>query len=280
MNTGGSYNLGIDYDGLPFPGPEVGRMAVEITAQIKSERKRSANDNDNNNNDSINNDNNNNGSINNNNNDNDDIVAPSHSPSRPDLELVTLAGGCFWGLQLALQRLEGVEHTLVGYTQGLDTELRPNYEQVSAGNTGHCEAVVLYMDASRVSFETVLRKVFFERVDLTTIEGQGKDFGKHYRTGIYFHTAEQEETARRLMAEELATNPRYNNGNSDNGDGDSNNNNNNNNRIIATAATELKPARAFWPAEEYHQKYLEKGGRFGRPQSAVKGSTNEIRCYG
>ena len=228
INTGGSYNLGIDYDSLAFPGPEVGNMAVSITrAQTQNGKN-----------------------------------PPSVSPSLPHLELATFAGGCFWGLELALQRCEGVEHTLVGYTQGKDSELRPNYEQVSAGNTGHCEAVLVYLDPTKTSYEDVLRNAFLSRVDVTTKNGQGRDFGRQYRTGIYFHTPEQGETARRLLEEEVATNPKY-----------------------ATAkptdvATEVKPSRAFWPAEGYHQRYLEKGGRFGRPQSAEKGSSDEIRCYG
>jgi len=228
MNTGGSYNLGIDYDTLSFPGPEVGAMAISIT-QIR----RGGNEN---------------------------ALPPSRSPSLPHLELTTLAGGCFWGLELALQRCPGVEHTLVGYTQGSDSEVRPNYEQVSAGNTGHCEAVIVYFDPSQVDYETLLRTIFLDRIDISTINGQGKDFGRQYRTGIYFHTEKQEEIAQRLLKEEVATNPKY--------------------ATTTKVATEIRPAKAFWPAEEYHQKYLEKGGRFGVKQSAEKGNTDEIRCYG
>lgn len=230
VNTGGSYNLGIDYDALDFPGPEVGAMAVSITRTRKEAFKTGT----------------------------APPIAPSLSPSMPHLELATVAGGCFWGLELALQRHEGIVHTLVGYTQGEDNELRPNYEQVAAGNTGHCEAVLVYFDPSTTSYETVLR-LLLDRVDITTVDGQGGDFGRQYRTGIYFHTPSQEETAKRLLSEEIATNLRYKN---------------------KPVATEVEPAKAFWPAEAYHQKYLEKGGRFGQPQSAEKGSTDEIRCYG
>jgi peptide-methionine (S)-S-oxide reductase len=231
MNTGGSYNLGIDYDTLAFPGPEVGVMAIAITRAQKEASKS-----------------------------NNTALAPSMSPSLPHLELATFAGGCFWGLELALQRCKGIEHTLVGYTQGLDSEIRPNYEQVAAGNTGHCEAVFVYFDPTQISYERILRTVFLDRIDVTTVDGQGKDFGRQYRTGIYFHTPEQEETARRLLEEEVATTTA------------------NPNKI--QVATEVESAGAFWPAEEYHQKYLEKGGRLGTPQSAEKGSTDEIRCYG
>ena len=244
MNTGGSYNLGIDYDALEFPGPEVGAMAVSIT---RSRKEASSND---------------------------EALSgvPSVSPSLPLLELATLAGGCFWGLELALQRCEGIEHTLVGYTQGGDSEVRPNYEQVSAGNTGHCEAVMVYFDPSKISYDEILKTAFLSRVDVTTVDGQGRDCGRQYRTGIYFHTSEQEKTARRLLEEEVATNPRY--------AGIAG--------VVAPTyvgkaalvATEVEPAKAFWPAEGYHQRYLEKGGRFGQPQSAEKGNTDEIRCYG
>jgi peptide-methionine (S)-S-oxide reductase len=235
MNTGGSYNLGIDYDSLDFPGPEVGAMAVSITAarqQASSTGQAPP-------------------------------PVPSVSPSRPRLELATLAGGCFWGLELALQRHVGIEHTLVGYTQGSENEVRPNYEQVSAGNTGHCEAVLVYYDPTVTSYDAILKAVFFDRIDVTTVDGQGKDFGKQYRTGIYFHTPSQEETARRLLSEEVTTNPRYESS-----------------AKQQQVATEVQPANAFWPAEAYHQRYLEKGGRFGQPQSAEKGNTDEIRCYG
>lgn len=237
VNTGGSYNLGIDYESLEFPGPEIGRLAVAIT---KARRQQSLSDDD----------------------DESSRFHPSRSPTHPNLELATFAGGCFWGLELALQRLEGIEHTLVGYTQGLTSEIRPNYEQVGAGNTHHCEAVLVYFDPSLVSYEEILSKVILDRIDVTTVNGQGKDFGRHYRTGIYFHTPEQEAVATRLLSEEVAKNPKYSGAKQ------------------AVVATEVKRATAFWPAEEYHQRYLEKGGRFGMPQSAEKGNQDEIRCYG
>ena len=221
-SSGGSYNLEIDYDTLKFPGPEIGMISSSLSPSSSS-------------------------SI---------IQMPSNSPSIPNLELATIAGGCFWGLELALQRLDGIKYTLVGYTQGLDKEMKPNYEQVSSGNTNHCEAVIIYYDPSIVSYETVLRAVL-DRVDITTVNGQGRDYGKQYRTGIYFHTIQQQEIARRILSEELIINPKYEK-----------------NRKIKIA-TELKPAKPFWPAEDYHQQYLEKRG-----QSAEKDNDDEIRCYG
>mmetsp|Transcript_23627 Transcript_23627/g.55001 ORF Transcript_23627/g.55001 Transcript_23627/m.55001 type:complete len:89 (+) Transcript_23627:314-580(+) len=87
-----------------------------------------------------------------------------------------------------------------------------------------------------------------------TVNGQGNDFGRQYRTGVYFHTPQQEDVAKAKFQELQSKYPRI--------------------------ATELKAAEPFWPAEAYHQKYLEKGGRFGSAQSAQKGCTDKIRCYG
>jgi peptide-methionine (S)-S-oxide reductase len=155
-------------------------------------------------------------------------------------------------LELAFQRVEGVEHTAVGYTQGKEPE--PNYEQLCAGATGHTEAVMVYFNPEIVGYEHLVR-VFLDRIDPTTVDGQGRDYGRQYRTGIYTHSKEQEEIARKLLTE---ASPKY----------------------TRPIATELRPAMPFWPAEAYHQHYLEKGGRFGTPQSAEKGCRDEIRCYG
>ena len=165
----------------------------------------------------------------------------------PTLELATFAGGCFWGLELAYQRIPGVVHTATGYTQG--REKFPNYSQVGAGATGHTEAVVVYYDSSQITYGQLL-DAFFGRVDPTTVNGQGNDFGGQYRTGVYFHTAEQEALARARFKDEqlLYSKP---------------------------IATELRAAMSFWPAEKYHQQYLEKRG-----QNADKGAIETIRCYG
>ncbi|KAG7369605.1 peptide methionine sulfoxide reductase [Nitzschia inconspicua] len=189
---GGSYNLQIDYDSLPFPCPELAAMAME-QQQTKT-------------------------------------VAVTTSPSRPDLQLATFAGGCFWGLELAFQRVEGVEYTAVGYTQG--REACPNYEQVSAGNTGHTEAVVVYFDPNVISYSQLCR-IFLDRINPTTQNGQGRDYGWQYRTGIYTHSPEQDDIARSLLQQEQS---KYDK------------------RPIAT---ECRTAMPFWPAEAYHQQYLE-----------------------
>jgi len=165
----------------------------------------------------------------------------------PNLELATFAGGCFWGFELAYQRVPGVEYTAVGYTQGPETE--PTYSQVCSGTTGHTEAVIVYYDPKQCTYENLL-DVFFNRVNPTQVNGQGNDRGTQYRTGVYFHTAKQEEAAKARFQLEQG----------------------NYNKPIAS---ELKQSVGFWPAEKYHQQYLEKGG-----QNASKGSTDTIRCYG
>lgn len=178
--------------------------------------------------------------------------SPAFSEQKPNLALATFAGGCFWGLELAYQRVPGVEYTAVGYAQG--PEQFPTYNQVCSGTTGHTEAVMVYYDPQQVSYEQLL-DTFFSRVNPLTVNGQGNDFGSQYRTGIYYHSKEQEEIATARFAKEQE-------------------------KYKKPIATECKPAQPFWPAEKYHQQYLAKGGRFGTPQNAAKGATETIRCYG
>ena len=91
-----------------------------------------------------------------------------------NLALATFAGGCFWGLELAYQRVPGVVYTAVGYTQGPETE--PTYSQVCSGMTGHTEGVIVYYDPKECSYDDLL-DTFFNRVNPTTVNGQGNDFG-------------------------------------------------------------------------------------------------------
>jgi peptide-methionine (S)-S-oxide reductase len=165
----------------------------------------------------------------------------------PNLSLATFAGGCFWGLELAYMRVPGVVYTAVGYAQG--PEEYPNYNQVCSGGTGHTEAIMVYYDPAETSYEALL-DTFFARVNPTTVNGQGNDRGRQYRTGVYFHSPEQEAAATARFAEEKGN-------------------------YKQPIATEMTAAMPFWPAEKYHQQYLEKGG-----QKAEKGATDVIRCYG
>ncbi|EFN55435.1 hypothetical protein CHLNCDRAFT_59670 [Chlorella variabilis] len=166
---------------------------------------------------------------------------------QPDEQLATFAGGCFWSVELAFQRVPGVVATAVGYSQGhVD---HPTYEQVCSGRTGHTEAVQLTYRPSEVTYDQ-LCDAFFKKINPMQKNGQGNDHGSQYRTGIYWHNEEQQKVAQARVA------------------------------AIPGCAVEAEAFKSFWPAEEYHQQYLEKGGRGGRGQCAAKGCTDPIRCYG
>jgi len=168
-------------------------------------------------------------------------------PPEGGAPLATFAAGCFWGVELRFQRVPGVQKTAVGYIAGeMDS---PTYEAVCSGASGHTEAVQMTYNPDEVSFAE-LCDVFYANHDATTKNRQGNDVGTQYRSGIYYHTDEQKSIAEEKKSK------------------------------VPGAVTEIQKAEKFWPAEEYHQQYLEKGGRFSRGQSAAKGCTDPIRCYG
>jgi peptide-methionine (S)-S-oxide reductase len=148
-------------------------------------------------------------------------------------EKATFAAGCFWGVEAAFRRVEGVVRTQVGYTGG--SIENPTYEEVCSHTTGHAEAVEVEFDPTRVTYDDLL-DVFWREHDPTQVNRQGWDVGDQYRTEIFFHSPEQEAAARASREREQ---PRHR-------------------KPIATAIT---PAPTFWPAEDYHQRYLEKRGR-------------------
>lgn len=166
------------------------------------------------------------------------------------------AGGCFWGLELAFQRIEGVTNTTVGYIGGKNE--KPTYEQVCTGNTNHAEAVEVLFDPSVVSFDTLL-DVFFKSHDSTTLNRQKGDVGTQYRSAIFCSSQTQYEKATQKVKSipKATTQVAFALNNSTGSDG-----------------------HPFWSAETYHQQYLERGGRYGMKQSAKKGCSDPIRCYG
>jgi peptide-methionine (S)-S-oxide reductase len=168
--------------------------------------------------------------------------------------VATFAGGCFWGTELRYQRLPGVIATCVGYTEGRTT--RPTYEQVCTGRTGHTEACQLIYDPKQVSF-TELCEALFRSIDPTKRDQVGNDFGTQYRHGIFCHTEHQLKEAKSFVASQAKGLPPG-----------------------KSIVTEVKRATVFWPAEAYHQQYLQRGGRFGSAQSAAKGCNDAVRCYG
>ncbi|MBA0863858.1 hypothetical protein Goshw_026757 [Gossypium schwendimanii] len=175
----------------------------------------------------------------------DDVPAPAQ-------QFAQFGAGCFWGVELAFQRVPGVTKTEVGYTQGFRDN--PSYEDVCSGTTNHNEVVRVQYDPKDCSFDTLL-DVFWARHDPTTLNRQGNDVGTQYRSGIYYYTPEQENAARESMEKQQKL-------------------------LNRKIVTELLPAKKFYRAEKYHQQYLAKGGRFGFKQSAEKGCNDPIRCYG
>ncbi len=151
------------------------------------------------------------------------------------MEKATFAAGCFWGVEAAFRRVEGVESTSVGYIGG--TTENPTYGDVCTGQTGHAEAIEVVYDPSRVTYEDLV-SVFWDIHDPTTLNRQGPDIGTQYRSGIFYHTPGQ-ETAARASRENLQQSGRFR-------------------REIVT---EITPATTFYMAEDYHQQYFEKRSR-------------------
>ena len=148
-------------------------------------------------------------------------------------EKAILAAGCFWGIELAFRRVDGVVSTAVGYSGGsLDN---PTYEDVCSGRTGHAEAAQVEFDPAKVSYEQLL-DLFWEIHDPTTLNRQGPDIGSQYRSAIYAHDAVQQAAA--TASRDAAAG-----------------------RFARPIVTEIEPARPFYRAEDYHQQYFDKRGR-------------------
>lgn len=193
---------------------------------------------------------------------------PPSAPPPEGMEQLALASGCFWGSQLAADRTDGVAQSWVGYTQGSDPE--PTYESVCSawGKQPHTEAVLIHYKKGSADLELILDE-YLANFDPTTRNRQGGDRGPQYRSGIYYYTQEQRAVAERKLAEADAR-ARAGEGVTRSGrrwEGGS-------------VVVELKEGGPFYIAESYHQRYLERGGRFGRSQSAAKGEKAPIRCYG
>jgi peptide-methionine (S)-S-oxide reductase len=147
----------------------------------------------------------------------------------------TFGAGCFWGVEAAFRQVDGVTKTEVGYEGGRLEN--PSYEDVCSHKTGHAEVVEVTYDPEQVSYEELLG-VFWGKHDPTQLNRQGWDIGDQYRSVVFFHDDEQREAADRSKAE-LDASGRYR-------------------KPVVTA---IEPAQTFYPAEDYHQQYLEKRGR-------------------
>lgn len=141
----------------------------------------------------------------------------------------TFAGGCFWCMEPPYDELDGVLATISGYTNGETPD--PTYKQVSAGVTGHTEAVQVTYDPSKISYEELV-EVFWRNIDPTVANRQFCDRGSQYRSGIYYHDDEQKRIAEASLT---PVKERF-----------------------GTVYTEIEPAATFYPAEEYHQDYYRK----------------------
>lgn len=146
----------------------------------------------------------------------------SHPPS------ITLGGGCFWCVEAALLAVDGVTDTTVGYAGG-DTP-NPTYEEVCQGGTGHAEVVQVTYDPDALSLVALL-EIFFDIHDPTTKDREGPDVGSQYRSAIYYHEDDQQDAIESVFADLDTEDP---------------------------VVTEVAPLSTFYPASEYHQRYVEK----------------------
>ena len=149
-------------------------------------------------------------------------------------ELATFGAGCFWGVEVTFRNVRGVKNALAGYLGG--TLANPTYKDVCTGRTGHAEVVQVEYDPAEVGYDKLL-DAFWENHDPTTLNRQGPDVGTQYRSAIFYHTPEQkqlaEESKKRLEAS---------------------------GKFRRRIVTEITEATTFYPAEDYHQRYLEKRG--------------------
>lgn len=155
------------------------------------------------------------------------VGSDAHAPA--SRAVAVFAGGCFWCMEPPFDAQDGVLATTSGYTGG--SVEAPSYEQVSAGGTGHFEAVEVVYDPARVSYARLL-EVFWRNVDPTDGGGQFCDRGAQYRSAIFVRDDEQRAAAEASRRELEASG-----------------------RLTAPIATEILPAARFWPAEEYHQDF-------------------------
>jgi peptide-methionine (S)-S-oxide reductase len=159
---------------------------------------------------------------------------PAEKPARPGTtETAVLAGGCFWGMEGVFERLKGVKDVVAGYSGG--DKGTAEYELVSTGTTGHAESIRIVFDPSVTSYGTLLKVFFSVAHDPTELNYQGPDYGTQYRSVIFYASPEQKRVAEEYIRE-LDKAKVY----------------------PARIVTQVVPFTAFYPAEEYHQHYMDK----------------------
>jgi peptide-methionine (S)-S-oxide reductase len=160
------------------------------------------------------------------------VAAPGAAGDGAKTAYATFAGGCFWCIEADFEKVDGVLSVTSGYTGG--TVANPSYKQVSAGGTGHAEAVRVVFYPDVVSYEELL-DVFWHHIDPTVADRQFCDVGSQYRSAIFYHNDEQRQAAERSKKELGLTKP-----------------------FPQPIVTEITAATAFYPAEAYHQDYYKK----------------------
>jgi len=150
------------------------------------------------------------------------------------MEKATFGAGCFWGVQTTFDQIPGVIETAVGYEGGALEN--PTYHDVCTDRTGHAEVLEVTFDPAKVSYQHLL-DVFFGAHNPTQLNRQGPDHGSQYRSAVFYHSPEQQQSAMDTIARLTAVR-----------------------KFSQPIVTQVVPATTFWRAEEYHQKYLEKRG--------------------
>ena len=173
---------------------------------------------------------------------------PSQRKAKQGPQLATFGAGCFWGVEAAYRRVPGVIETAVGYAGG--TVDNPEYREICSGQTGHAEVVQVTYDPKMVSYDALLA-VFWSCHDPTLLNRQGVDVGTQYRSAIFYHTPKQKSAAVASM-KELAKSG----------------------GLAGDIVTEITPAAAFWRAEEYHQRFLEKHPEISCPTTPTAPTNN------
>ena len=149
------------------------------------------------------------------------------------MQTATFGAGCFWGVEATFQKIKGVKKTTVGYMGG---KLKnPTYEQVCTNKTGHAEVIKIIYDPEQLSYEKLLEK-FWKIHDPTQLNRQGPDIGTQYRSVIFYYNEKQKKLAEESKKQQQK-------------------------KYSKKIVTEITPAKEFYPAEEYHQKYLQKHSR-------------------
>lgn len=173
-----------------------------------------------------------------------DTIDPQKAPA-----MATLAGGCFWCLETAYQRLKGVTSVVSGYTGGHVPN--PSYEDVCGRDTGHAEAVQIHFDPAQISYPELL-EVFFTLHDPTTLNRQGNDIGTQYRSAIFTHSPAQENAAKQAIERFSKV-------------------------WQGPIVTEVLPAGPFFEAESYHQRYFERNPYQPYCQAVVQPKVAKLR---